>query len=201
MIRVTIATKNFRFLYTVEDALAKINNIKTNHVLPNEFTQENADIVITTETEKHHIQCDKLFIPKAFNHYYLYSNIYLITNNREKFSKIVIGIDPGKTIGFAVIGNNTDILGVNEFFNAIEAVKETISIFFNVETDSFEINVGRGGGQVQKEIIKRLNAIFHEKVPMNVVNEDFTSQNRNKLTESKFSKNINAALNIASRET
>ena len=201
VIRVTIATKNFRFLYTVEEVLSKINNIKTNHILPNEFTTGNTDVIITTETEKKHFPNEKLFIPKAFNHYYLYSNICLLTKNQNKFSKLTIGIDPGKTIGFAVICEDKIILGVNEFFNVIEAVKESISVFFNVEADIFEINVGRGGGSAQKEIVRRLKDVFHDKVPVNIVNEDFTSQNRNKLVKDKFSKNINAALNIASRDT
>ncbi len=201
MIRVTIATKNFRFLFTVEDILSKITNIKTNHILPDQFTVENNDIVITTETEKSMIHSDKIFIPKAFNLYYLFSNIYLIENNKTKFREVTVGIDPGRTIGFAVVAENKVILGVNEFFTAVEAVKETITIFFNVEADRFKVNVGRGGGKIKEEIIKRLESIFHDKVLVKTVNEDFTSQIKSHLTEIKYSRNINAALNIASRDT
>ena len=201
MISVTIATKNFRFLYTIEDTLSKIVNIKTNHILPEEFSIENTDVIITTETEKKSIRSNKVFIPKAFNHYYLFSNIYLIENSKKKFDEVVIGIDPGKTIGFAAIAESKTILGVGEFFAAVEAVKEAIAIFFNVETNVFKVNVGRGGGKAQEEIIKRLEGVFRNKVPIYVVNEDFTTQNKNRLAEVKYSKNINAALNIASRDT
>ncbi len=200
MIRVTIATKNFRFLYIVENILSNISEIKTNHVLPEEFTTDNTDVIITTETEKNGIKSNKLFIPKAFNHYNLFSNIFLIANGKKKFREVAIGIDPGQTIGFAVIGEGTSILGVSEFYTAVDAVKETIVIFFNVETDSFIVNIGRGGGKIKEEIIKRLKNIFHEEVPVNVINEDFTSQNKNRLAEVKYSKNISAALNIASRD-
>ena len=200
MIRVTIATKNFRFLYTIEDTLSNIVNIKTNHILPEEFTIENTDVIITTETEKSKIKSNKIFIPKAFNQYYLFSNILLIENNKKKFEEVVIGIDPGKTIGFAVIAEDTTILGIGEFFAAVEAVKEAITIFFNVEADVFKVKVGRGGGIIKEEIIKRLEGVFRNKVPINVVNEDFTTQNKNRLAKIKYSKNINAALNIASRD-
>ncbi len=200
VISVTIATKNFRFLYTVKNILSKIHEIKTNHILPKEFTTDNSDVIITTETEKNVIKSNKIFIPKAFNHYYLFSNIFLIANSKKKFGEVVVGIDPGKTIGFAVIGEGKSILGVGEFFTAVDAVKETITVFFNVETDIFKVNIGRGGGEIKEEVIKRLKSIFYEKVPVNVINEDFTSQNKNRLAETRYSKNINAALNIASRE-
>ncbi|MHA1693596.1 MAG: hypothetical protein ACTSYP_03280 [Candidatus Heimdallarchaeaceae archaeon] len=201
VIRVTIATKNFRFLYTVEDILSKINEIKTNHILPDEFTTDNFDVIITTEAEKNSIKSNKIFIPKAFNHYYLFSNIFLISNSKKKLREVIIGIDPGEAIGFAVIANRKNILGVNEFFTAVDVVKETITIFFNVETDVFKVNIGKGGGKIKDEIVKRLKSIFHEKIPVIVVNEDFTSQNKNSLVKSNYSKNINAALNIASRDT
>jgi len=201
VIRVTIATKNFRFLYTVENILSKINEIKTNHILPEEYTTDNSDVIITTETEKNDIKSNKIFIPKAFNYYYLFSNILLIANSKRKFGEVVVGIDPGKTIGFAVIGEGKSIIGGDEFFTAVDAVKETITVFFNVETDIFKVNVGRGGGEIKEEVIKRLKSIFHEKVPVNVIDEDFTSQTKNRLVETRYSKNINAAFNIASRDT
>ncbi len=46
VISVTIATKNFRFLYTVKNILSKIHEIKTNHILPKEFTTDNSDRLI-----------------------------------------------------------------------------------------------------------------------------------------------------------
>ncbi|MBY9000300.1 MAG: hypothetical protein KGD64_05255 [Candidatus Heimdallarchaeota archaeon] len=201
MIKVTISTKNFRFLYSIDEVLSKIKEIKTNHILPKELVTNNNDVIITTETEKVLIQSNKIFIPKAFNHYYLFSNIFLIANNRKKFEEIVIGIDPGKTIGFAVIAEGKKILGTSEFFIAVDAVKEAISIFFNVETDKFRINIGKGGGKIKEEIAMRLKSIFHDKVPINHVNENFSSQSKNHLTQTKQSKNINAALNIACRDT
>ena len=200
VISVNIVTKNFRFLYTVENILSKINEIKINHVLPEEFTIYNSDVIITTEAEKNVIKSNKIFIPKAFNHYYLFSNILLIANSKKKFGEVVVGIDPGENIGFAVIGEGKSILGTGEFFTAVDAVKETITVFFNIETDIFKVNIGRGGGKIKEEIIKRLKSIFHEKVTVNVINEDFTSQNKNRLLEIRYSKNINAALNIASRD-
>lgn len=200
MISVIIATKNFRFLYRLNEILTNIKEIKTNHILPNEPIPSNIDVVITTEIEKKIMKFEKIFVPKAFNTYYLFSNILLLYQNKKSFNEIIIGIDPGKTTGFAVVTETNIILNVAEFFTAADTVKEVIAVFFNVETTNLTIKIGAGGGSFKDEIIKRLEEIFHEKVSIQIVNEDFTSKTKPKYLESKFSKNIQSAILITSRK-
>ena len=201
MISVIISTKNFRFLYRLNEILDDIKEIKTTHIFPNEPIPNNTDLIITTETEKKLVSFDKIFIPKAFNNYYLFSNIVLLAREKKIFDEIVIGIDPGKTTGFAVVAEKETILGVAEFFTPVETVKEVIAVFFNVETLDLTIKIGAGGGIVKDEIVERLREIFHEKVSILVVSEDFTSQAKmkTKFTETKFSKNVQSAILITSR--
>ena len=174
MINVTIATKNFRFLFTVSEILNKIEGIKSNHILPDEPVPNNTDIIITTEIEKKQISGEHIFIPKSFNRYYLYSNILLKAQDRISFDLITIGIDPGKTTGVAIIAEDEVIVGVGEFFTAVDVVKEVISAYFNIETIKFEIKVGAGGVIVRDDIIKRLKGIFHENVSIKIENEDIS---------------------------
>ena len=200
MISVIIATKNFRFLYKLNEILSDIKDIKTNHILPNQSIPPKTDVIITTEIEKGNIDFENMFVPKAFNRYYLYSNVLLLAKNRAYFDEIIVGIDPGKTTGFAVIADQEILLGDSEFYTAVDTVKEVITVFFNIETSKLRIKVGQGGGSVKEEIMKRLNEIFHNKVPIEVINEDFTSQKKANLFGSKFTKNINSAILIALRE-
>ena len=197
MISVIIATENFRFLYKINEILSDIKEIKTNHILPNQSIPSNVDVVITTEIEKQNIAFNTVFVPKAFNHYYLFSNIYLLANNKSYFDSVVIGIDPGKTTGLAVLAEGEAILGSAEFYTAVDTVKEIITVFFNVETSDLVIKVGQGGGQMKNEIVKRLNEIFHDKVPILIVNEDFTSQKKIEKFGNKIAKNIQSAILIA----
>ena len=197
MIIVTIATKNLRFLYTLNETLSEIKEIKTNHIFPRDSIPPNTDIIITTETEKKIFAHKKVFVPKAFNLYYLYSNLFLLKNNLKKFEKVVIGIDPGKTIGFAVVADCNLILGISEFFSAVDSVKEVIKVFFNVEATEFIIKVGDGGGNIRDEIIKRIEEIFHKKIVLEVVKEDFTSKNQTLLKDKSYSRNIKSAILIA----
>lgn len=199
MISVIIATKNFRFLYRLNEILSDIKEIKTNHILPNQLIPSGTDIVITTEIEKKKVNFEKLFVPKAFNSYYIFSNIYLLAKSKKYFKEIIVGIDPGKTTGLAVIAEKEILLGNGEFYTAVDTVKEVISVFFNVETSNLIIKVGEGGGQIKNEIVKRLDEIFHNKVPIQIVNEDFTSQKKVNCFDSKFPKNIQSAILIALR--
>jgi len=199
VISVIIATKNFRFLYRLNEILSEIKEIKTNHILPNQLIPSGTDIVITTEIEKKKVNFEKLFVPKAFNSYYIFSNIYLLAKNKNYFNEIIVGIDPGKTTGLAVIAEKETLLGKGEFYTAVDTVKEVISVFFNVETSNLIIKVGEGGGQIKNEIVKRLDEIFHNKVPIQIVNEDFTSQKKVNYFDSKFPKNIQSAILIALR--
>ena len=196
MINVTIATKNLRFLYTLNEILSDIKEIKTNHILPRDSIPPDTDIIITTETEKQVFVEKKIFIPKAFNRYYLYSNLFLLKNDKKMFERVVIGIDSGKTIGFAVVANSDLILGTAEFFSAVDSVKEVIKVFFNVETTDFIIKVGEGGGVIREEIVKRIEEIFHEKIVLEVVKEDFTSKNQAILKDTNYGKNVKAAVLI-----
>ncbi|NPD89189.1 MAG: hypothetical protein HGN29_10720 [Asgard group archaeon] len=199
MISITIATKNLRFLYTLNEVLSDVKEIKTNHILPRDSIPPNTDIIITTETEKQVFAERKVFVPKAFNLYYLYSNLFLLKNDKKMFERVVIGIDPGKTIGFAVLANNDLILGTAEFFSAVDSVKEVIKVFFNVETNDFIIKVGEGGGVIREEIVKRIEEIFREKIVLEVVKEDFTSKNQTFLKDKNYSKNVKSAILITRR--
>ncbi|MFW9852030.1 MAG: hypothetical protein ACFFDS_03755 [Candidatus Thorarchaeota archaeon] len=200
MIYVTIATNNFRFLYKLNEILANIKNIKTNHILPNEQIPDKTKLIITTEIEKKYFKNKIVFVPKAFNSYYLYSNIILLVNNKESFKEVTVGIDPGKTIGFAVIVDEKRILATGEFFTAVDVVKETIAVFFNVETTKFEIKIGDSGGTIREEIVSRLKEIFHDKGNIQVVSEHRTSKVNSHQKKLEYSKNINSAILIAFRK-
>ncbi|TFG10937.1 hypothetical protein EU534_00430 [Candidatus Heimdallarchaeota archaeon] len=156
---------------------------------------------MTTEIEKESLNFHKIFVPKAFNHYYLYSNILLLSQDRHYFDEVVIGIDPGKTTGFAVLADKSIILGSAEFYTAVDTVKEVISVFFNIETSNIVVKVGQGGGETKDEIVKRLNEIFHGKILIEVVNEDYTSKKKTLDFGLNHSKNIHSAILIALRNS
>lgn len=194
MIYISIVSSNFKFVYLINQILSNIKDLRIEHVLPSEKIPEHTDIVITTQSEKIHINFAKTFVPKAFNKNYIYSNILLLANNKKRFHQVNIGIDPGKRTGFAVIGDG-QILQTAEYEVPIEVVKAVIEAFFNIETDHFYIKIGDKGGQIGDEIRERLFKIFSHKTVISVVSEANTSKKILK----QFSKNINSAILIAQK--
>lgn len=199
VINVTVISTNYRFKYAINEILSKIKEMKIDHTLPSDPFPERVDVVISTEIEKHSINFDKIFIPKAYNIMYLYSNIYLLANNKDRFENITIGIDPGKIIGFAVLSDDGTILNATDLYSTTDVVKETISAYFNIETNDFIVKIGRGGKTVKKEIITKLEKTFHGKILVKIVNEDNTSIRRKRFISAKYGKNATSAILIAKR--
>ncbi len=199
MINVTVISTNYRFKYAINEILSKIKEIKIDHTLPSDPFPERVDVVISTEIEKHTINFDKIFIPKAYNIMYLYSNIYLLANNKDRFENITIGIDPGKIIGFAVLSDDGTILNATDLYSVTDVVKETISAYFNIETTDFIVKIGRGGKKIREEIITKLEKTFHGKILVKIVNEDNTSIGIKMYISAKYGKNATSAILIAKR--
>ncbi|MHA1224013.1 MAG: hypothetical protein ACTSP3_12340 [Candidatus Heimdallarchaeaceae archaeon] len=200
MINVTIATKDFRFSYSINEILSKFKNIKINYVLPNETMPKETNVIITTETEKNQIKHENTLVPKSFNKHYLYSQIIMLSSGKKRFEKVIVGVDPGKTIGFSVITENGTILATANLFSPIDVVKEVISVFFNINTESFIIKIGKGGGNVQKEIIKQIEKLFPDKIKVVEVKEENTSKTAKLFSKEKFSKNVKSAILISLKE-
>ncbi|MHA1686431.1 MAG: hypothetical protein ACTSYD_08480 [Candidatus Heimdallarchaeaceae archaeon] len=200
MIKVTIATKDFRFSYTINEILSKFKNIKINYVLPNETIPIETNVIITTETEKNLIKHENTLVPKSFNKHYLYSQIILLSSGKKSFEKVIVGVDPGKTIGFSVITENETILTTANLFSPIDVVKEILSVFFNIDTETFIIKIGRGGGDVQKEIIKQIEKLFPDKIRVIEVKEENTSKTTKLFSKERLSKDVKSAILISLKE-
>ena len=183
-------------MYLITQVLADIKDLKIKHVIPSENIPKGTDIVVTTQAESKYINFDKVFIPKAFNRSYLYSNIYLIAHSKKRFQQINIGIDPGKRTGFAALANNNLILKTGEYESALEVVKAVIEVYFNIEAEQFRIKIGNRGGSVGEEIRNRLNKIFSQKLIILTVPEKHTTKGK---ILKEFSKNINSAILIAQK--
>jgi len=180
--------------------MSKIKDIKTTHVMPNELDKipKNSDLILTTEIEKQSLRNYKIFVPKSHNRTYLYSNIIKKIEEKNKFGEVIVGVDPGKTIGLATLADDI-VIQTAEYFTPLGVVKEIISIFFNIETDDFKIKIGHGGGEIREEITSRLNKIFQNKVDINVINERYTSKNQMQELRKVYSKHMAAAILIAKR--
>ncbi len=204
MVNVTIVTDDFKFFYTLKEKLNQQRNIKINHILVSEPIPNTSDIIVTDQyAVKQNNPDRKIFIPNSYNLLYLYSSILLMHHGKNHYLCIKIGIDPGKSIGFAAINEDDEILFTLEDYSANNIVAKVLSIDNNVKTQKLIVRVGIGGGEIKNEIIKKLEQSFvnRDDVIIEEVKEEFTTKPKKYFPEYAFikNKNIISALLIAKR--
>ena len=114
--------------------------------------------------------------------------------DRHKYEKIIIGIDPGKYSGIAVIGDGM-VISVHQV--SVGGIDKIIrDILSEKSTQDVVIRIGHGARLVSTQII---NALLKLGVPVELVDESFTTPSLGKGVRSQIS-DIVAAINIANLE-
>ncbi len=197
MINVTIASSDFRFSYIIADKLKNRAGINIIRQLNNQPIPYKTDIVITTNEEKDNIMHESIFIPISFNRMYLISNIELLYKKRDCFKKVIVGIDPGKTIGFVTLADEI-LLHSSDVYSINELMKKIVEGFLNIKTEKFIIKIGSGSEKVRDKILSELQKAFHSKIDVFIVDETSSTKSQSKELKERFrTNNIRAAYLIA----
>ncbi len=149
MPKLIISTDNMRFYYSVANYLKEeglsFMSMRIGEPLPVRDT-----VVITTEKEAVLIEHPRV---------YYHDNPMLAARMaihalkiEKKYGEIVIGIDPGKAIGMAVVGDGR-VLSAS-VLSAVEDVPEELALYLNSYTaERFLIRIGDGDRTVRDRII------------------------------------------------
>jgi len=126
----------------------------------------------------------------------------------EKCKELIVGIDPGKNIGFAVIVDGIVVLTENfkSFYEAYETLKNVLKIY---DPENVIVKIGRGSlpknslfDKVNEDIlrfIKNVSSDFGSKVKVLFVDEKHTTKKVKKLRVKRGEKDKNSAIEIALR--
>jgi len=181
---IAVITENFSLYYDIV-------RILKNEKLPflslsfDDRIPANVGVVITDKNEKDKVNFEPVVLVD--------SDIQRAVDEAEKFlyrkqmySILVIGIDPGKRPGIAVIGDGEVIRGlqVDSPEGATDIVKQVLELY---QGQDIRIRIGHGASTFRNRII---NAIFPLKIPIEIVNETNT-------THKVYGDDIRAAIDIA----
>ncbi|MDD2666167.1 MAG: hypothetical protein PHD13_06685 [Methanocellales archaeon] len=149
--------------------------------------------VITTEDERDEIDfdVDKIVIAKKPSATIDRAQLLL---ERHKYEKIIIGIDPGKYSGIAVIGDGMVISVHQVSFGRVEKIVR--EILNEKSTQDAVIRIGHGVRLLSTQII---NTLLTLGVSIELVDESFTTPILGKGVRNQIS-DIVAAINIAHLE-
>lgn len=149
-------------------------------------------VIITTdsECEKIDFSCDLMIIADNRPQATLDKAISLLYG--EDFEQIIIGIDPGKYPGIAVLGNNKTIsvhhVSVGEI---CPLIRRTMKEF---ENKKIIIRIGHGARLIRSQLI---NAIIDLGLQVEMVDETGTTPHLGKGVHGQVISDIIAAINIA----
>ncbi|MEM2928623.1 MAG: hypothetical protein QXP60_06645 [Nitrososphaerota archaeon] len=123
---------------------------------------------------------------------------YEIAFGREKYSNIIIAIDPGNRIGAAFICDNL-IIKTMLFYNIKNLLNE-IDSFFKMHFNSRKIVlIGKGAYEIGDKIINAINKKYGKEVELILMREDFSNKNIFNSDNKYISKDERSAISLAKK--
>ena len=197
-VKVAVATLRGKAYFHIVNLLKEIN-VSFFSLMPNDSIPAGVKVVITTPEEKSIVDFGKILTFTCEEDIdLLASQIAIILRGKERYEKMIIGIDPGEVVtGLIVIAdgkvvNEANCLSIRETCTKIKNVLKNV----NLSVTNVRVKIGNGVS-AYKELIKMLDKVLPAKIVLEVVSEAGTN-----LPVSKRSRNLRhiiSAMRITSR--
>jgi len=193
--KIAVVTVSGKAYYKLVNEL-KNRGIPFLSIVPGEPIPSSVKVAITTEGEKHLVKHPRVL---TYNVESDPSNVVdealRLSSNRDFYGELVIGVDPGKTFGIAVLADGKTLKR-----GETSSIEETIDLILTelrrVPSKSRRIRVGVGVPDVAEEIARRLEASLPQDTIIEMVDEEGTSTSRDIGVKRKL-KNADSAVRIA----
>jgi hypothetical protein len=195
--KVAVATVQGKAYFHVVNML-KENNVPFFSLIPGEPVPAEVKVVITTQEEKLKINNGKVLTFTSEDE--LDSLMHAVTislQGKERYEKMVIGVDPGEVTGIAAIADGkvvdkANCLSIREINNKIKGILKNV----NLSATLVKIKIGNGV-PAYKELIEALDNRLPPNVVLEVVSEAGTNLPLSK--RSRGLRHITSATRIAAR--
>ena len=157
-------------------------------------------VVITTEKERHLVNHPSVLVfGEETEPSKVVNEALRIVEGKQKYEKMIIGIDPGETFGVAILSDGRVLETLN-----CPSLKETVDTVLKVleETPAIlkTVKIGNGAPRHLKELLHSLDEALPKETIMEVVPEAGTSQLTEGTTHRREIRNAVSAAKIARRE-
>jgi hypothetical protein len=197
--KIALATVSGRAYYKVVSEL-KRDGLLFWSLKPWDPIPLDAKVVITTNEERHYITHPSILIFDYESDPEMVVNEAIrIAQGKPSYEKVVIGVDPGKTYGVAVLGDDNVLKTTNcsSLEETISAILEGLSRF---PATVGVVKVGNGAPTYAKELLHSLDEALPEDVAIEIVSEAGTSRFVNETAHRRELRNMKSAIEIAGRK-
>ncbi|MFQ5800627.1 MAG: hypothetical protein ACE5HH_02755 [Candidatus Hydrothermarchaeales archaeon] len=187
-----VVTSLPRFYHTAAEELKK-EGVKFLSLRLEDDIPPEVDIVITSVSERDRISFPKVVAASSAREA-VREALQIKTGMKESYKVISVGIDPGKSIGIAAVGDGKIV-----FEDILHSPEEVVPFIRHIEErftpKAMAVKVGAAGGAYRNRIIARIQENFSH--PMEIVDEGSTTRPKRESRRLGLHKDILAARKIA----
>lgn len=190
---IAVATVSGKAYYKIVNEL-KNRNVLFLSIVPWETIPSSIKVVITTVEEKNLIKHPNVLVYNVEEDpSKIVDEAIRISSGKEFYEELVIGVDPGKIFGVAVIGDGKT-LKRKEFSSMEEAIDFILTEVEREPSKVKRVRIGMGVPEIAEEIARRLDLALPKDAIIEMVSEEGTSTSKDaSLAKRKFSDADSAA--------
>ena len=156
-------------------------------------------VVLTTRNESSQIEHPKILtFEHESNPESVVDKATLTVQGKQGYEKVVVGVDPGKTCGIAVLGDNT-VLATRAASNIEDASSLVVDSLKRFPAQVKVVRVGDGPVEYTKTLLDSLDKTLPEETLMEIVSEAGTSRLTRSSANRRVLKDTVSAIKIAGR--
>ena len=158
-----------------------------------------AKVIITTNEECHLVTHPNVLIfEDKSDPVMVIDEAIRVVQGKSNYDKVVVGVDPGKTYGVAVLGDDNVLETIN-----CSSLEETVNTIMNslkkVPATVNIVKVGNGAPTYTKELLRLLDETTPRDTTIEVVSEAGTSHLMNETANRRGLRDMMSAIEIARR--
>jgi len=196
--KIAVATVSGKAYYWLVNELSK-RRIPFISVIPGESIPPSIRVVITTKGESKHIDHPSVLVydPEE-KPSIIIDEAMRIIEGKKIYDELVVGIDPGKNFGVAVLGDG-NVLEKKGRLTLEMAIDMVLTALKRHSAKKRRIKIGNGVPEIAEEVASRLRIAIPEDTVIEIVSEAGTSNVKGHSSGKKVS-DADAAVNIARKE-
>jgi len=196
--KIALATVSGRAYYKLVSEL-KRQNLPFWSLRPWDPIPLDARVVITTKEERHLIaHPNVLTFDYESDPVTIINEAIRIVQGKPSYEKVIVGVDPGKTCGVAVLGDDSVVKAIN-CSSLQETVSAVVDSLDRVPATVIVVKVGDGAPAYAKELLHLLDEVLPEEVTIEIVSEAGTSRSVNETAHRRELRDVMSAVEIARR--
>lgn len=196
--KIAVATVSGKAYYFLVNEL-KRKKLPFLSLKPTDHIPFDIKVVITTEKEQHQVIHPNIITYKDNSDpAAVVAEAARIVQGKTSYEKIVVGIDPGKTFGIAVLGDGKVIETANGS-SAEETFRIVKDVLKKIPANAFVVRVGDSAPTYAEDLVRLLDGDSPENVAIEMVCEAGTTRLSTELPNRKGAKDVISAIKIAGR--